>query len=178
MPLIQIPLEPPPPQQRPGYNPDQGDLFDTNSWESAYRELHDFPTLLIQTRDELARSRKREAFWISLIAHIILILIIVNSPKFEKYLPHRAVMLVHTGRDNDKLTFLETPRSAEAGAASKDGCHVRQEPGRDVACAEAEPRGAEENHRCLASGTARASCSADPATASSSSSCAATSCAG
>jgi len=109
MPLIQIPLEPPPPQQRPGYNPDQGDLFDTNSWESAYRELHDFPTLLIQTRDELARSRKREAFWISLIAHIILILIIVNSPKFEKYLPHRAVMLVHTGRDNDKLTFLETP---------------------------------------------------------------------
>lgn len=107
MPLIQIPLEPPP-TQPPRRNPNQGDLFDTGSWESAYRELHDFPTLLIQTRDELARARKREAFWISLLAHVVLALIIINSPKFEKYLPHRAVMLVHSARDNDKLTFLET----------------------------------------------------------------------
>jgi TonB family protein len=113
MQLIQIPLEPPPPQPRPGHHPDQGDLFDTNSWESAYRELQDFPTLLIQTRDELARSRKREAFWISLIAHIVLILLIVNFPSLEKYLPHRAVMLVRTGRDNDKLTFLELPPDAQ-----------------------------------------------------------------
>jgi TonB family protein len=112
MQLIQIPLEPPP-QPRPGHHPDQGDLFDTNSWESAYRELHDFPTLLIQTRDELARSRKREAFWISLIAHIVLVLLIVNSPSLEKYLPHRAVMMVRTGRDHDKLTFLELPPDAE-----------------------------------------------------------------
>jgi TonB family protein len=114
MPLIQIPLQPPsPPPPRPGHHPDQGDLFDTNSWESAYRELHDFPTLLIQTRDELARSRKREAFWISLIAHIVLVLLIINSPKFEKYLPHRAVMLVHTGRDDNKLTFLAMPPDAQ-----------------------------------------------------------------
>lgn len=109
MPLIQIPLEPPPSEPLPRRNPDQGDLFDTNSWETAYKELHDFPTLLIQARDDLARSRKREAFWISLIAHIVLLLIIVNSPSLEKYLPHRAVMLVHSARDNDKLTFLETP---------------------------------------------------------------------
>lgn len=108
MALIQIPLEPPPTQPPPRRNPNQGDLFDTGSWESAYRELHDFPTLLIQTRDELARARKREAFWISLLAHVVLALIIINSPKFEKYLPHRAVMLVHSARDNDKLTFLET----------------------------------------------------------------------
>ena len=113
MQLIQIPLEPPPPQPRPGHHPDQGDLFDTNSWESAYRELHDFPTLLIQTRDELARSRKREAFWISLIAHILLVLLIINFPSLEKYLPHRAVMMVRTGRDNDKLTFLELPPDAQ-----------------------------------------------------------------
>jgi TonB family protein len=113
MQLIQIPLEPPPSPPRPGHHPDQGDLFDTDSWESAYRELHDFPTLLIQTRDELARSRKREAFWISLIAHIVLLFIIVNSPSLEKYLekylPHRAVMMIQTGRANDKLTFLEMP---------------------------------------------------------------------
>lgn len=114
MPLIQIPLQPlSPPPPRPGHHPDQGDLFDTNSWESAYRELHDFPTLLIQTRDELARSRKREAFWISLVAHLVLALLIINSPKFEKYLPHRAAMLVRTGTDNNRLTFLAEPPDAQ-----------------------------------------------------------------
>jgi hypothetical protein len=58
MPLTQIPLEPPP-QSPQGHHPDQGDLFDTTSWDSAYRELHDFPTLLIQTRDELSRTQAR-----------------------------------------------------------------------------------------------------------------------
>ncbi len=67
--------------------------------------MHDFPTLLIQLQDDLSRSRKREAFWMSLVAHIVLILVIVNSPKFEKYLPHRAVMLVHSS-DDRHLTFL------------------------------------------------------------------------
>src|ERR1700730_3668093 len=109
MPLIQIPLQAPPIER----NPEQGDLFDANNWESAYREIHDFPTLLIQARDELSRSRKREAFWMSVVIHIVLILIMVNAPRFEKYLPHRAVMLVHTGQDDKKLTFLETPPDAQ-----------------------------------------------------------------
>lgn len=104
MSLTQIPFEPPTEQL-----PEQGDLFEAQSWESAYREMDDFPTLLIQARDELARSRKREAFWISLLAHIVLLLLIINSPKFEKYLPHRAVMMIHAARDNDHLTFLDLP---------------------------------------------------------------------
>lgn len=109
MSLTQIPLQPPPADR----SSDHGDLYDANTWETAYREMHDFPTLLIQTRDELARARKREAFWMSLVAHIILVVIIINSPKFEKYLPHRTVMLVHSGRDNNKLTFLELPPDAQ-----------------------------------------------------------------
>src|SRR5215469_11885018 len=108
MSLIQIPLEPPTQQV-----PEQGDLFDAQTWESAYREMHDFPTLLIETRDELARSRKREAFWISLFFHAVVGILILLSPKFEKYLPHRAVMLIHSGRDSNKLTFLELPPDAQ-----------------------------------------------------------------
>jgi TonB family protein len=106
MSLTQIPFEPPTEQF-----PEQGDLFDAQPWESAYREMHDFPTLLIQARDELARSRKREAFWISLLVHIIALAlyIFVNSSTFAKYLPHRTVMLVHSARDNDHLTFLDLP---------------------------------------------------------------------
>jgi TonB family protein len=107
MPLTQIPLlqSPPPPPRPPA---DTTDLYDAAHWESAYRQMHDFPTLLIQLQDDLSRSRKREAFWMSLVAHIILILVIINSPKFEKYLPKRQVMLVHTSGDTDRhLTFLE-----------------------------------------------------------------------
>lgn len=106
MSLTQISLESPPPVSR---QPEQGDLFDAQNWESAYKEMHDFPTLLIQARDELARSRKREAFWISLFAHAVLIVLVLLSPKLTQYLPHRAVMLVQTGHDNDKVTFLDLP---------------------------------------------------------------------
>src|SRR5215469_7463437 len=104
MALIQIPLEPPTQQV-----PEQGDLFDAQTWESAYKEMHDFPTLLIQARDELAKSRKREAFWISLFAHTVLILLIVLSPKLSQYFPHRAVMLIQNGPDKNKVTFLDLP---------------------------------------------------------------------
>jgi TonB family protein len=75
--------------------------------------MHDFPTLLIQARDELARSRKREAFWMSVVVHIIVILLIVNSEKIARYLPHRNVMLVQVPQEKKDLTFLELPPDAQ-----------------------------------------------------------------
>ncbi len=107
MSLTQIPSlqSPPPPAERP---PDQLELYDANHWESAYRQMHDFPTLLIQLQDDLSRSRKREAFWVSVLAHVLLIIVIINAPSLEKYLPKRAVMAVHTRSDQDRhLTFLD-----------------------------------------------------------------------
>lgn len=110
MSLTQIPLESPPPVDR---NPAQGDLFDAQTWESAYREMHDFPTLLIQARDELAKSRKREAFWISLFAHSVIIMLFLLSPKLAQYFPHRPVMLVQNGPDKNNVTFLDLPPDAQ-----------------------------------------------------------------
>src|SRR5260370_7983879 len=49
----------------------------------------------------------------TVVNHIVLILPIVNAPKFEKYLPHRAVMLVNTGADDKKITFLEASRATQ-----------------------------------------------------------------
>jgi TonB family protein len=109
MPLIQIPLAPPPPPTTANRTQDPGDFYDARTWESAYREMHDFPTLLIQLQDDLARSRKREAFWISLFVHVVLMILMVNAPKFEKYLPKRQVMIVQTAKNNRPLTFLEAP---------------------------------------------------------------------
>jgi outer membrane biosynthesis protein TonB len=109
MPIIQIPLQDPPTEPIA----EQGDLFESNAWESAYRETHDFPTLLIQARDELSRSRKREAFWMSVVFHIVLVLLILNGPKLEKYFPHRAVMLVNPNPDDKKITFLNMPTDTQ-----------------------------------------------------------------
>jgi TonB family protein len=110
MSLTLIPLEPPaPPAER---NPDQGDLFDAHTWESAYQQMHDFPTLLIQAQDDLSRSRKREAFWISLFAHAVLLFVILHPPDFLKFLRTRPVIAV-TARNHEKLTFLDAPPDAQ-----------------------------------------------------------------
>src|SRR5437588_5778232 len=82
MPLTQIPSlqEPPAESSRP--DPAQLELYSADHWESAYREMHDFPTLLIQAQDDLSRSRKREAFWMSLFVHAVLLLFILHPPDF------------------------------------------------------------------------------------------------
>jgi TonB family protein len=38
------------------------------------------PHVLAELEDELARSRKREAFWISVVVHIIIVLLVIYSP--------------------------------------------------------------------------------------------------
>jgi TonB family protein len=108
MALTQIPsLQEPPPQVPPQR---ELDFYDSAHWESAYREMHDFPTLLIQAQDDLARARKREALWMSLFVHSILVVLILLAPKFEKYFPHRVVMRVNSAANKQKdLTFLTAP---------------------------------------------------------------------
>ncbi|HUK46121.1 MAG TPA: TonB family protein [Terriglobales bacterium] len=112
MPLTQIPsLQDPPPAPGPsGSDPNQLELelYKPDEWETAYREMHDFPTLLIQAQDDLARSRKREAFWMSLFAHAILLLLILHPPDFAKYWFKRSVMLIKPVQ-NRELTFVEAP---------------------------------------------------------------------
>lgn len=89
---------------------DGGELYDARYWESAYSELHEAPALLIQLQDDLSRSRRREAFWISVVVHLVIVLAIVNSDKFARFLPRQAVVVVSPELANKKdLTFLELP---------------------------------------------------------------------
>ncbi|MGB0031717.1 MAG: hypothetical protein WBP77_11070, partial [Candidatus Sulfotelmatobacter sp.] len=111
MPITQIPFQDPvAPVEKP--QPEQLGLYDAQGWETAYRDLDDdarVPHLLIQLQDDLARSRRREAAWISIITHLILIILIVNIQKFDKYLPwHSAVAARNLTTDKD-VTFLELP---------------------------------------------------------------------
>lgn len=98
---------PPPPATRT----DSTDLYDAAVWETAYREMHDVPALLIQLQDDLARSRKREAFWISVIVHLTLVIVIVNSDRLLQLFPRRSVIMVSPSDQikQKDLTYLELP---------------------------------------------------------------------
>jgi TonB family protein len=107
MSLTQIPSLQESPPEPPRSDPAQLELYRADQWETAYRQLHDFPTLLLQTQDELSRSRKREAFWMSLFAHALLLLLILHPPDFAKYWFRRSVMLVKPVQQNREITFVD-----------------------------------------------------------------------
>lgn len=110
MPITQIPFQGPvaPPEKAV---PEQLDLYDTRDWETAYRGLDAaVPHLLIQLQDDLARSRRREAVWLSVIVHLVLIIFVVNFTKLEKYLPWHPVVVLSKNFATDKgITFLTLP---------------------------------------------------------------------
>ncbi len=98
--------------------PPETDLYDARRWESAYRDWHATPELLIQLQDELDRSRMREAFWISVIVHLLVAIGVFTSPiwgphwdrLYAKLFPQRAVLLVTPPSARDKeLTYLALP---------------------------------------------------------------------
>src|ERR1700730_8143562 len=110
MPTAEIPPRNPLPATPAAASPGS-DLYDAESWESAYREMHGVPTLLIQLQDDLSRSRQREAFWISVVVHLAIVILAVNSNRLENLLHRRAVLVV--GRQDlmkqKELTYLELP---------------------------------------------------------------------
>ncbi len=111
MPTTEIPPRPAvssPPTATPSH---PADLYDAEGWESAYRELHDVPELLVQLQDELSLSRQREAFWISVVVHLTLIILVINGPRIERFLPRRAVIAVSPNdmMRQKELTYLELP---------------------------------------------------------------------
>jgi TonB family protein len=107
MAITQIPFQDPvAPPEKP--QPEQLGLYDAQGWETAYRELDDdaarVPHLLIQLQDDLARSRRREAIYISIIVHAAIILLLY----FGKYLPH-PVVAVRKPSNVNNLTYLDLP---------------------------------------------------------------------
>jgi TonB family protein len=109
MPITQIPFQDPvaPPEKS---QPEQLDLYDSQDWETAYRELdHRVPHLIIQLQDDLQRSRRREAAWISVIVHLLLFIVLWNFKLIEGHLWHSVVVVpVDTTKDKN-VTFLPLP---------------------------------------------------------------------
>ena len=110
MSTTQIPPSSPTSSGRPPQRSTEGELYDARHWESAYRDIdHSTPVLLVQLQDDLSRARMREAFWISVIVHMVIAILLYNSPKFARFFPRSAVALApNVGKDKD-FTFLTLP---------------------------------------------------------------------
>jgi len=114
MPITQIPFQDPAaPAEKP--QPEQLGLYDTRDWETAYRYLDaHVPHLLIQLQDDLARSRKREAIWISVVVHLVLFIVAWNLTFIEKFVGwHTAVVVPVDNTKDQNLTFLALPPDAQ-----------------------------------------------------------------
>ena len=113
MPITQIPFQDPvAPPEKP--QPEQLGLYDARDWETAYRDPDaNIPHLLIQLQDDLSRSRKREAGWISLIVHLLLFMVLVYLPWIEKNVWHHVVVVPVDLTKDKNLTFLALPPDAQ-----------------------------------------------------------------
>ena len=102
---------PPQPSEAPG-------LYDARNWETAYRHFDEdaVPALLLHLQDDLTRARRREAAWLSVIVHLLVIILFVNQPRIESFyrrvfLHQQPVMRVSVQDllKQKELTFLELP---------------------------------------------------------------------
>ena len=92
---------------------EQRDLFEAQHWESAYRTFNPdhVPHLLIQLQDDLSRTRKREAVWLSVVLHLLIVVLLINTEKIMGFLPRRALVLpaaIDLEKEKD-ATYLELP---------------------------------------------------------------------
>src|SRR5438477_10752938 len=111
MPITQIPFQDPVAPPKPPPAEQQLGLYDAEGWETAYRDLDDarVPHLLIQLQDDLTRSRRREAAWISIITHLLLIILVANLARLQKYLPGHAIVVAPLKDNAKRVTYLELP---------------------------------------------------------------------
>ncbi|HKV77692.1 MAG TPA: TonB family protein, partial [Candidatus Sulfotelmatobacter sp.] len=84
-------------------------------WETAYRELDArVPHLLIQLQDDLQRSRRREAAWISIIGHLLIFIVLWNLPLIEKTVGwHRTIVIPVSPLQDKNVTYLPLPPDAQ-----------------------------------------------------------------
>lgn len=93
-------------------------LYDARHWETAYRHFDEdaVPALLLHLQDDLTRARRREAAWLSVIVHLLVIILFVNQPRLEGF--YRRVFLhqqpimrvsVQDLMKQKELTYLELP---------------------------------------------------------------------
>jgi TonB C terminal len=109
MSTTQIPPANPTPSTPPARPSEGGDLYDARYWESAYREIVEAPAVILKLQDDLTQAHRREAFWISVVVHLVVVFLLWNSQKLASFLPRRAVVVAIPQENQKDLTYLELP---------------------------------------------------------------------
>ncbi len=71
------------------------------------------PHFLIQLQDDIERSRMREAFWISVVVHMAVVIFLVMSPKLFPGIKGVALLSPADIMRNQQLTYLDLPPDAQ-----------------------------------------------------------------
>ncbi len=113
MSITQIPFQDPAaPLEKP--QPEQLALYDSVEWETSYQEFDArVPHLLIQLQDDLERSRRREAAWISIIVHLLVFITLWNFKVIQKFVWHPVVVTHSDAFKDQNVTVLALPPDAE-----------------------------------------------------------------
>ncbi len=85
-----------------GPEPDEDALQNMSEFE-----LHEAPVVLLELQDARARSRLREALWLSLMVHLFVIIGIATSPRWA--FPARGVIVMNPDLNQKDMTYLELP---------------------------------------------------------------------
>ena len=97
-----------PPDRPPSLPPsDDGQLALWNEFDAAGPEIT--PHLLIRLEDELERARTREAFWISVVVHMAVVIFLFMSPKI--FPGTKGIVLISPAdlMRNQQMTYLDLP---------------------------------------------------------------------
>src|SRR5271166_5965836 len=109
MPSILIPPDTPTPPSPKAKEPSQFEL-----WASAELNESDLtPHILIQLEDDIERSRMREAFWISVVVHMAIVIFLVMTPKMFPGVKGVVLLSPADIMRNQQLTYLDLPPDAQ-----------------------------------------------------------------
>src|SRR5208337_249446 len=83
-------------------------------WASAeLNELDLTPHILIQLEDDIERFRMREAFWISVVVHMAIVIFLVMTPKMFPGVKGVVLLSPADIMRNQQLTYLDLPPDAQ-----------------------------------------------------------------
>src|ERR1700743_675437 len=97
----------PPDTPTPVPSQDDGQLALWENTQTSNAEVT--PHLLIQLEDDLERSRMREAFWISVVVHLMVVIFLVMSPKLFPGIKGVALISPSDLMRNQQMTYLDLP---------------------------------------------------------------------
>jgi TonB family protein len=79
-------------------------------WNSAAADAEFLtPHLLLQLEDELERTRRREAAWISIMVHLLVVLLLINTTKLFPGLKGPIIASAADLMKNQQLTYIDLP---------------------------------------------------------------------